>query len=206
MKKITFFSGSILLTMTCLTFAQYGCNQSAQEKTSADPSPKVLSHAELINKGKYLVSAFCHDCHSPKKFTPAGPVLDSSKLLSGHPSGGPLPPIDKTTLQPGSWMLIAPDLTSFAGPWGISYTANITSDSATGIGAWSVAEFIGTMRTGKHLGQAGGRAVLPPMPWQGIGQYTDEDLQAIYTYLQSTSPVSNKVNAPTPPNEVAKMP
>ncbi|GGA83431.1 hypothetical protein GCM10011511_03120 [Puia dinghuensis] len=195
-----------MLTMTCLTLAQYGCNQPTQEKTPDDPAPKKMSHAELIDKGKYLVSAFCHDCHSPKKFTPAGPVLDSSKLLSGHPSGGPLPPIDKKTLQPGNWMLIGPDLTSFAGPWGISYTANITSDSATGIGAWSVAEFIAAMRTGKHLGQAGGRPILPPMPWQGIGQYTDDDLRAIYTYLQSTLPVSNKVQAPTTPDEVAKMP
>jgi len=135
-----------------------------------------------------------------------GPVLDSSRLLSGHPAGAPLPPIDKKAMQPGNWMLIAPDLTSFAGPWGISYTANITSDSATGIGAWSVDDFIGSMRTGKHLGQAGGRPILPPMPWDGIRRYTDEDLKAIYTYLQSIPPVSNKVPAPTPPDDVAKMP
>jgi mono/diheme cytochrome c family protein len=205
MKKITLFSGSFMLTMTCLTLIQYGCDQPAQEKALAAPAPKTLSHAELIDRGKYLVSAFCHDCHSPKKFTPMGPVPDSSRLLSGHPAGAPLPPIDKNALQPGNWMLIGPDLTSFAGPWGISYTANITPDSATGIGAWGLDEFIGTIRTGKHLGQAGGRPILPPMPWEGIRQYSDEDLKAIYTYLQSIPPVSNKVPAPTPPMDVAKM-
>jgi hypothetical protein len=56
------------------------------------------------------------------------------------------------------------DLTAFVGPWGISYTANLTPDSATGIGAWSEAAFINTIRSGKHLGN--GRDILPPMPWR----------------------------------------
>jgi len=203
MKKITFFSGGIALAIIGLSLAQSGCNQPAQQ---ADPAPKTLSHAELIDRGKYIVTtAGCHDCHSPKKFTPQGPVPDSTKLLSGHQAGPPLPAIDKKVLKPGYWMLIGPDLTSFAGPWGISYTANITSDSATGIGAWSQDEFISSMRTGRHLGQAGGRPILPPMPWNYIALYTDEDLRAIYTYLESTPPINNRVTPPTPPDDVAKL-
>jgi len=195
-----------MLMIACLTLSQYGCNQPAQEKAQVDPAPKTMSHAELIDRGNYLASAFCFHCHSPKKMTPMGPVPDSSRWLSGHPSGGPLPSIDKKVVTSGNWILFAPDLTSFVGPWGISYAANITPDSATGIGAWSVDDFIGTMRTGKHLGQAGGRPILPPMPWDGIRLYTDEDLKAIYTYLQSLPPISNKVPAPVPPGDMAKMP
>ena len=38
------------------------------------------------------------------------------------------------------------------GPWGRSYTANLTSDRETGIGAWTEQQFIDTIRTGKHWG------------------------------------------------------
>jgi mono/diheme cytochrome c family protein len=205
MKKLALFPGSLMLPLICLIFTQSACNQPTQATSPADPSPKTMSHAELIERGKYLVTAVCHDCHSPKVFTPMGPVPDSTRLLSGHPSGAPLPPVDKKALQPGNWMLIAPDLTSFIGPWGISYAANLTSDSTTGIGAWRLDEFVGTMRTGRHLGQPGGRPILPPMPWQGIGQYTDEDLKAIFTYLQSLPPISNKVPVPASPGDVAAL-
>lgn len=205
MKKMRFLSGSFMLTMTCLLMTQSGCNQPTQATAPADPAPKTMSRGELVERGKYLVTAVCHDCHSPKKFTAMGPVLDSSRLLSGHPAGAPLPPVDGKALKPGNWMLMAPDVTAFIGPWGISYAANITSDSTTGIGAWRLDEFIGAMRTGKHLGQAGGRPILPPMPWEGIGKYSDEDLKAIYTYLQSTPPVSNKVPPPGNPGDVAAM-
>ena len=61
------------------------------------------------------------------------------------------------------------------------------------------------MRTGKHLGQEGGRPILPPMPWQGIAQYTNEDLKSIFAYLHSLPPINNKVPAPLSPADVAKM-
>ena len=51
----------------------------------------------------------------------------------------------------------------YDGPFGTVYSSNITPDQETGIGAWSEANFIQALRTGKHLG--GGRDILPPMPW-----------------------------------------
>lgn len=57
--------------------------------------------------------------------------------------------------------------------------------------------FIKAMRTGKHLGN--GRPILPPMPWYGIGQLTDDDLQAVFANLRSLKAVSNLVPAPIPP-------
>ena len=57
-------------------------------------------------------------------------------------------------------------VTAWAGPWGVSYAANLTPDKRTGIGAWTADQFIKTMRTGKHLGV--GRPVLPPMPVEAV--------------------------------------
>ena len=131
-----------------------------------------------------------------------GPVPDSTKLLSGHP-GGSLPPINLNSLKPGNWMSMTSDITAFVGPWGISYAANLTPDSATGIGAWSEATFMNTIRSGKHLGN--GRDILPPMPWPFVAKLTDEDMKSVYTYLMSLPPVSNKVPAPVSPPDVMKM-
>lgn len=40
--------------------------------------------------GAHIVTiAACHDCHTPKKFGPAGMMLDSTKLLAGHLEGAP---------------------------------------------------------------------------------------------------------------------
>jgi hypothetical protein len=206
MRKVSIISTAILLLSVCLFISQMGCNQAPHEKSDTSSTPKELSQSELIARGSYLVTvASCSDCHSPKKFTPQGPVPDSTKLLSGHPAEAPLMPIDKKVLTPGNWILISPDLTAFAGPWGISYTANLTPDTATGIGAWTDNVFIQTIRTGKHLGQEGGRPILPPMPWYYVSKCTDEDLKAIFTYLRSLPPIINKVPAPTPPDEVVKM-
>jgi len=206
MRKITIVSAGISFLKVCLFFSLAGCNQASNKKDDTPSISKELSHAELIARGNYLVTvASCSDCHSPKVFTPQGPIPDSSKLLSGHPAGASLMPIDKKVLKPDNWIFISPDLTAFVGPWGISYTANLTPDTATGIGAWTENVFIQTIRTGKHLGQEGGRPILPPMPWYYIAKSTDEDLKAIFAYLKSLPPINNKVPPPTPPDEVLKL-
>jgi hypothetical protein len=164
-----------------------------------------LEGEALIKKGEYIVTTgSCQDCHSPKNLTPMGPKVDSTKMLSGHPADMPLPPFDASALKPGGWVLMAPDITSFVGPWGVSFAANLTPDSATGIGAWTEDVFIKTLRTGKHLGQENGRPILPPMPWEFISKMTDEDLSAVYAYLRTLPPISNKVPAPISPAEAAK--
>jgi hypothetical protein len=65
------------------------------------------------------------------------------------------------------------------------------------MGSWTEAAFIKTMRTGKHKGAL--RDVLPPMPWESLGKLTDDDLKAIFAYLQSVKPIQNKVPDPIPP-------
>jgi mono/diheme cytochrome c family protein len=151
-----------------------------------------------IARGRYLVTlGGCNDCHTPKLLRPTGPVPDSSRFLSGHPADMELPPVPPGVLGPDRWgALVSPGLTAWAGPWGVSFTANLTPD-AKGLGPWSAEQFIQTMRTGKHLGV--GRPILPPMPWYDIGQLTDEDLRAIFAYLRTIKPVPNAVPAPLPP-------
>lgn len=192
---------------TFATFVFFSCSD-RQPKTEEPNIDQVrnMEQDDMIARGKYLVtSGHCYDCHTPKKMTPNGPVDDSSRALSGHPANEPLPPIDANALKPGNWVGFSPTFTAIVGPWGISYTANLTPDSATGLGAWSEDVFIKTLRTGKHLGQENGRPILPPMPWYNLAQMKDEDLKAIYAFLHSLPPVSNKVPAPTSPQDAAKL-
>lgn len=183
------------------------CNNNKTE-TPGDNITQVrqTEKEEMIKRGGYLVLAGgCHDCHTPKQMTAQGPVDDTTKWMAGHLAGTKLPPFDEKALQPGNWMLLSPDLTAFIGPWGISYPANLTPDSATGIGAWGEETFIKTLRTGKHLGQEGGRPILPPMPWFNLAKMEEEDLKAIHTYLMSIPPINNRVPAPLSPQETAML-
>lgn len=197
--KITF--ATLLIGLAVI----WSCQSGNETKSKEEPLVQgAFTKEEAVKRGQFLITAGgCNDCHSPKKMTPHGPVIDSSKLLSGHPAGSPLPAVSASALQPGNWVLMSPDVTAFVGPWGISYAANLTSDSATGIGAWTEYQFIQTMRTGKHLGMENGRPVLPPMPWENVGKLTDEDLKAMLAYLKSTTPINNRVPGPVPPDKVS---
>jgi len=167
----------------------------------ANNEKKEMTREEMIKRGAYLVNlGGCNDCHSPKIMTQMGPIPDTTKLLSGHPEGEPLLPFDAKLVQPGRWYLSGADLTSWVGPWGVSFPINLTPDGPTGTGNWTEEIFIKAMRTGKHLGV--GRPILPPMPWQAIGQSTDEDLRAIFVYLKSLPPVHNKVPDPVSPDHL----
>ena len=94
--------------------------------------------------------------------------------------------------------MTSPELTSWVGPWGVSYTANLTSVS-TGIGSWKESQFIYAIRNGKFKGLPDGRPLLPPMPWTMYRNMTDDELKAVFTYLKSTRPVRNVVPPPKPP-------
>jgi Cytochrome c len=152
-----------------------------------------------VARGKYLTeTGGCHDCHTPKKKGAAGLELDTTRLLSGFQSDTALPPPPK--LAEGPWAAVTTwDLAAWSGPWGISYAANLTPDAETGIGGWTEAIFVGSIRTGKHMGS--GRPILPPMPWETIGKLTDEDLKAVFAYLRTVKPINNRVPQPAPPGK-----
>jgi mono/diheme cytochrome c family protein len=154
-----------------------------------------------VERGKWLVNlGGCHDCHSPKVLSPAGPVPDESRLLSGAPAHTPVPEIPEgtTTMDPNGWgVLTNLDLTAWAGPWGVSFPANLTPDVETGLGSWTEEMFMKAIRTGKHMGE--GRPILPPMPWQNFALLEDENLKAIFAYLRSLPAIKNAVPEPIPP-------
>jgi hypothetical protein len=152
-----------------------------------------------VQRGEYLVKVIgCNDCHSPKVMSEMGPVPDESRLLSGQPADEKIAEIPPDLFSPRGWFTVSNGhFTAWAGPWGVSFAANLTPDDVTGIGAWTEESFIQAMRTGKHLGT--GRAILPPMPWFNLAEATDEDLSAMFAYLQSIPPIENMVPAPIPP-------
>lgn len=165
-----------------------------------EPVKKELSQEELIARGEYIVSTSgCHDCHTPKKMTEQGPVPDENFLLAGHPADLPIPEYDKSILK--DWALFNHSLTAAVGPWGVSFSANITSDG-TGLGNWTYDQFKTAMTKGLYKGLEGSRPIMPPMPWQEFQNYTDEDLRAIFAYLQSTKPVQNVPPAYIPPDQM----
>lgn len=186
------FSAFLSALLIIIVFS--ACNKSSNDNSK-------ISQEDKIAHGEFLVTfGGCGDCHTPKVFTPHGPVPDTSKLLSGSPATTQLAEVDNKLVQPGKWILFTQDLTASVGPWGASFAANLTPDIETGIGSWNEQMFINAMRTGKHLGA--GRPIMPPMPWELVGKHSDEDLKAIFAYLKSLKPVKNKVPDYMPPEKV----
>ena len=44
-----------------------------------------------------------------------------------------------------------------------------------------------------RTGNLGGRRLAPIMPWADIAKLTDEDLKALWAYLQTVRPVAHEV-------------
>ena len=169
---------------------QAGSQPPAAQKSAM--TPRAATSA-IVKKGEYLVKNHgCADCHTPVKMGPNGPEPDVSRALSGHPSDLTLPPPPKPE---GPWIVsVDATFTTWSGPWGISYTANLTPDKETGLGAWTEQQFIETIRNGRHQGR--GREILPPMPWQAFRTMDDADLKAIFAYLRTIPAIKNKVPDP----------
>jgi len=182
-----------------------GC-QPAEQKAPTEPAENKPAAATQtpVERGKYLtLVGGCNDCHTPKTFGPNGPEADMTKELSGHPSSDKIPGVPQKLFDPGKFgTLTNGHLTAWIGPWGISYAMNLTPDKATGLGSWTPEMFMDAIRNGKHQGT--GRAILPPMPWNWYRNMTDDDLKAIFAYLQSLPPISNAIPDPTPPDKIPR--
>ncbi len=182
-----------LITILAIAGFIWIINSCSQVPTKADAAENTeLSKDSLIKRGNYLVTVMdCNTCHSPKKMGPQGPVPDPDKLLSGFPAGAPAPVMSAEDMKKG-FIIFNGDLTAYAGPWGTSFSANITSDG-TGIGNWSLDQFKNAFRHGKYMGLNEERMIMPPMPWEAFSKLTDVDIEAIFSYLKSTKPVRNVV-------------
>jgi cytochrome c553 len=161
------------------------------------PAAPAAPSAKMIARGKYLATiGACNDCHSPKIDPQQHP--DPKRPFSGRP---------QTTMAPSQnngEIHASLDLTAWAGPWGVSYGANLTPDPETGLKKrYTEALFIKTLRTGK---KPEGEDLLPPMPWELYKVMPDEDLKALYAYLQTIPAIKNNVKNAAPPAKPAPAP
>lgn len=169
--------------------------------STASETLQKPSKEALIARGKYLTTiGGCNDCHSPKVMGPFGPEPDTTRLFSGHPQEEKLSGVIKTS----DWLVMNNGFTAFVGPWGISFAANLSPDD-TGIGNWKLEQFRTALRKGKSKGLESNRDLLPPMPWQMYRHMTDEDIEAVFTYLKSLPPQNNLVPAPVSREKIDNM-
>jgi cytochrome c553 len=157
--------------------------------TGGQAQQRGAGAASAVERGRYLVGITgCHDCHSPKI---KGMTPDLTRGLSGRPSTTMLPSRAEGEVHASL------DLTAWTGPWGQTVASNLTPDPDTGIGKrYTEASFITAMRTGR---KPNGTQIQPPMPSEVYQNMTDDDLKAIWAYLQTVKPIRNAVFAGLPP-------
>lgn len=193
------FTPFALLPLVGLTL--FSLSQCQSETAAPKPAAAAPTQEQIVERGRYLVNTMgCDDCHTPKKMTPQGPVPDADRRFMGHPADEPFSYDDaKKKMIAGEHVAVfSPGLTAAAGPWGVSYGANLTPDE-TGIGSWTEAQFFKAIREGKSKGMDGTRPLLPPMPWPNYAQLSDDDLKAVFAFLKSSKPISNLVPSPKTP-------
>tara|TARA_R110001583_G_scaffold46314_3_gene145380 strand:- start:3719 stop:4333 length:615 start_codon:yes stop_codon:yes gene_type:complete len=204
MKKIITLLGCVFL-LICFSNCQQNVKPTHDDETSTENKVKAEfgNFESQIKYGEHLVTILdCNVCHTPKKMTDQGPVLDLSLLLSGRPMEIPLVDIDRLEME-SKGLIITRDLTEWIGPWGVSFAANLTPDE-TGIGNWTEEQFFLAIRKGKYKGLQESRTLLPPMPWQSFSFMTDSEIKAIFAYLKSIKPIHNIVPSSIPPISAGK--
>ena len=130
---------------------------------------KIPDHKDQLAYGQYLFNAAaCNECHTKQ---------DKGAPIEGMTAAGgfefPLP------------------------SGGIVRSANITQDKETGIGNWSEGAFVARFKmysdssyTHRTVAQGEFNTV---MPWTMYANMTEEDLKAIFLYMKTIKPVTNKV-------------
>ena len=81
---------------------------------------------------------------------------------------------------------------AFNTPFGTIYSTNITPDADTGIGDWSFADFANSMR---HGVRPDGTHLYPVFPYTSFTKIGDDDLAALFTYLNSVPAVRQSAPA-----------
>ncbi len=71
-------------------------------------------------------------------------------------------------------------------PFGTLYSTNITPDTQTGIGAWTLDAFVQAMRRGKS---SDGHLLYPAFPYVHFTHMTDADIASVYAFMMSRTPV-----------------
>jgi mono/diheme cytochrome c family protein len=125
---------------------------------NADKAMSEADMADPVKKGFYLVTiGHCLECHTP---------MERGKRLF------------ETRYGAGGFR--------FTGPFGESFSRNITSHREKGIGAWTDAEIKTAITQGKRRD---GTPLKPPMGYAWYARMTDADLTAIVAFLRTLPPL-----------------
>jgi mono/diheme cytochrome c family protein len=134
----------------------------------------IPDKADALAYGKYLSNiAACDGCHTPQE---KGEAIEGMYLAGGF----------EFPLASG----------------GVVRSANLTSDKETGIGRWSKESFISRFKiyadpSMQRIPAEKGK-MNTFMPWIMYSGMSEEDLGAIFTYLQSVPAINNEVVKFTP--------
>ncbi|MDH4093002.1 MAG: diheme cytochrome c-553 [Cyclobacteriaceae bacterium] len=198
MRKSYFIS---LMGLAFAAICLYGCSEKKPAELPAAEAmekPNFGGYETQVLWGEHLVTiAGCGDCHTPKKMTPMGPADDSTLLLSGHPENLPAPDVDRKQTE-SKGLVVTADFTAWIGPWGITYSANLTPDE-TGIGNWTEEQFIYAIKNSISKGLPGSRPLMPPMSMMPVKHMTVDELKAVFAFLKTLKPIKNVSVQPTPP-------
>lgn len=136
----------------------------------AKAEPKALDPTDRVAYGQRLATtAGCFHCHS--KLDGSGAIVPGTTFGGGQVMG----------LENG----------------GTVVTANLTPDAATGIGTWSEDQFVARFKmyaaATPELLTTMAKERQTIMPWRSYAGMTKDDLGAIYAFLRTVPPISNKV-------------
>ncbi len=81
-------------------------------------------------------------------------------------------------------------------PFGVFYSSNVTPDVGTGIGGWTLADFVRAMREGLS---PEGEHYFPTFPYPSFSGLRDEDLADMFAYLKSRPAIRRANRAPDAP-------
>lgn len=149
----------------------------------AVPGAFSPENRNAVARGKYMVELLgCGVCHTDGALV-GDPDLD--RALAGSQTG-----------------------IAYASPLGdnnpgVVYPPNITPDDMTGIGSWTDTQVANAIRAG--IGRHSTRRITY-MPWQGYARLSDDDVNAIVSYLRSIRPVYHQIPERVEPGERAKQP
>ncbi len=173
MQKLTAFYCVILMALTVILFTGCNSNTSKPLTSTSQDMAKQDSLDKVIAKGKYLALhvAACLHCHSHRDFTKyAGPEIPGTEGEGG----------------------LKFDTSELSKMPGTVYSANITPDSATGIGTWTDKEILRAMTQGINRN---GDTLFPLMPYYDFNRLPKNDLLSIIAYIRTLKPIKNQIPA-----------
>lgn len=135
--------------------------------TRKSPADRIPPKSDQVAYGAYITNAAaCVECHTPVK---NGQLIEDLFFSGGR---------------------------EFAMPGGTVVSSNLTPDK-TGLGGWTVEQFVYTFKQyqdstwkSPHLALTDHNTL---MPWIMYSTMTEEDLSAVFAYLQTLKPVERTV-------------